>query len=179
MQAIKLGKLVKTLSLTVLALAAANGSVIAEPTATVGIPSIVTANGVTLRHVISSGLTSASGGATSLAGTLGQPVIGAVSESNTTLFQGFWFGGNLGCCIGRVGDANNDGNDEPNIGDISVIIDHIFISQAPLVCYAEADANGTGGRYASSADISIGDISALIDYLFVTGPRDATLLDCR
>jgi hypothetical protein len=68
--------------------------------------------------------------------------------------------------------------DEPNIADISVIIDHLFLSEAPLICYAEADANGTGGRYAGSEDISIGDITTLIDYLFVSGPQNAELRDC-
>jgi hypothetical protein len=175
MQGIKLGHLVNG----VLALVLAGGLAAAEPTGSGTTSSIVAANGVTLRHVISSGLTSAQGGTTGLSGTLGQSVIGVSAQSGAVLFHGFWFGGNLGCCVGRVGDASGDGNDEPNIADITVIIDHIFITRTPLVCYAEADANGTGGRYAGSQDISIGDISALIDYLFVSGPQNATLLDCR
>lgn len=73
------------------------------------------------------------------------------------------------CCTGIVGDANFDGAYEPTIGDISTIIDHLFLSGAPLTCYEEADANQSGGVSPSARDITIGDISTLIDYLFITG----------
>lgn len=66
------------------------------------------------------------------------------------------------CCIGRVGDANGNGEDEPTLGDVSAVIDHLFISERDLVCFDEADVNFSG-------DISLGDISYLIDYLFITG----------
>jgi hypothetical protein len=73
------------------------------------------------------------------------------------------------CCEGIVGDANYDGSYEPTIADISTIIDHIFISQSPLVCYDEADVNQSGGTDPGPADITISDISALIDHLFISG----------
>jgi len=76
----------------------------------------------------------------------------------------------LGCCIGRVGDANNSGEDEPTIGDVSVIIDLLFISGTPLECWAEGDINQTGGVEPEREDITIGDVSVLIDYLYITGP---------
>jgi PKD repeat protein len=76
-----------------------------------------------------------------------------------------------GCCTDRVGDANMSGDDEPTIGDIAVLIDVLFISSDPalLPCFAEADANQSGGSDPSPDDITIGDISVLIDYLFITG----------
>ena len=162
----------------VLVLVCAGGLALAGPGAAAESASIVAADGYVLRHVISSGATIASNGSTGLSGTLGQEFIGAQTKGGSILFQGFWFGGQLGCCAGRVGDANGDGNDEPNISDISAIIDHMFISERPLPCYAEADANQTGGRYADTHDISVGDISALVDYLFVTGPSRG-LPSCR
>jgi hypothetical protein len=75
------------------------------------------------------------------------------------------------CCDGRVGDANGVGTDEPTIGDVSVIIDMLFISASPLVvsCYFEADINQSGEYMITAEDITIGDISVLIDYLFITG----------
>ena len=84
------------------------------------------------------------------------------------------------CCQGRVGDANNSGEDEPTIGDISVQIDALFISGGCQVmsCLYEADINQSGGKYPSCDDITIGDISLLIDYLFITGPSAMTLPDC-
>jgi hypothetical protein len=81
------------------------------------------------------------------------------------------------CCVGRVGDANLLGGDEPTIGDISVIIDHLFISGVNLECLSEADVNQTGGAYPIDADITIGDVSTLVDYLFITG-TELGLADC-
>jgi hypothetical protein len=76
------------------------------------------------------------------------------------------------CCLGRVGNANGVGGDEPTISDISVVIDALFISGDPsvIVCLAEADINQSGGVDPIASDITIGDISYLIDYLFITGP---------
>ncbi len=74
------------------------------------------------------------------------------------------------CCIGRVGDANGEGGDEPTIGDISVLIDMLFLTGVPITCLAEGDINQSGGLDPTVDDISIGDISTLIDYLFITGP---------
>jgi plastocyanin len=77
------------------------------------------------------------------------------------------------CCQIRVGDANSSGDDEPTIGDISVMIDAKFITgtcAGILNCLDEADINQSGAGAATCADVTIGDISYLIDYLFITGP---------
>jgi hypothetical protein len=81
------------------------------------------------------------------------------------------------CCSGRVGDANDSGDDEPTVGDVSALIDMLFISQEPVNCLAEADVNQSGGSFPTVDDITIGDISVLIDYLFITGPS-LGLPDC-
>jgi hypothetical protein len=84
------------------------------------------------------------------------------------------------CCVGRVGDANMSGDDEPTIGDISLMIDAKFITgtcDGVLTCLPEADINQSGGADPTCDDISIGDISALIDYLFISG-SSVGLNDC-
>jgi PKD repeat protein len=83
------------------------------------------------------------------------------------------------CCEGRVGNANGAGGDEPTIGDVTVLIDALFISEEPSVipCLLEADINQSGGTDPQIEDISIGDISYLIDYMFVTG-SSLGLPDC-
>ena len=76
------------------------------------------------------------------------------------------------CCRLRVGDANSSGDDEPTIGDVSVLIDARFITgtcTGTITCLAEADINQSGGLNPTCDDITIGDISILIDYLFITG----------
>jgi len=83
-----------------------------------------------------------------------------------------------GCCSGRVGDANGMGGDDPTIGDISLLIDALFITASETVlltepaCIEEADINLSSQSAPVHwppvfADITIGDISALIDALFI------------
>ena len=71
-------------------------------------------------------------------------------------------------CIGTTGNANCDPLDEVTIGDISTLIDHLFISGAPLGCIDEADVNQSGGVNPIPDEITIGDISTLIDHLFIS-----------
>jgi len=105
-------------------------------------------------------------------------------KATNSLGQPTWASGEFsvlfaGCCVGRVGDVNGDGNDEPTIGDISMLVDLLFINNNPAVitCWTEADINQSGGTIPGPDDISIGDISVLIDYLFITGP-ELGLRDC-
>ena len=85
-----------------------------------------------------------------------------------------------GCCEHRVGDANGSGNDEPTIGDVSAMIDALFINGdwSSVPCLTEADVNQSGGIEPTVGDITIGDVSMLIDYLFIAGPENMNLPDC-
>ncbi len=75
------------------------------------------------------------------------------------------------CCRERVGDANYSGEDEPTIGDVTVMIDALFIGGdwGVIPCLPEADINKSGGLDPAQADITIGDVAYLIDYLFIGG----------
>lgn len=97
-------------------------------------------------------------------------VMVVVRNAAGSTFQGFAI--RVYCCSGRVGDVNRSGDDEPTIGDVSVLIDALFIAgdSGIIECLPEADINQSGGDIPQFEDISIGDISALIDYLFITGP---------
>jgi hypothetical protein len=75
------------------------------------------------------------------------------------------------CCTGIVGDANNDGAYEPTLGDIMAMVDHLFVTGAPIACYAEADIDQSGGPNPGSSDLTLGDIMLLVDYLFITGKQ--------
>jgi len=73
------------------------------------------------------------------------------------------------CCTGIVGDANFNGEYEPTISDVAIIIDHLFLSGRSLACYEEADANQSGGLVPEPSDITISDVSILVDHLFISG----------
>lgn len=72
-------------------------------------------------------------------------------------------------CVGTVGNVNCDPTDDVTIGDVSVLIDHLFITGVALCSLPEADANQSGGVNPGYDDITIGDISTLIDNLFISG----------
>lgn len=93
------------------------------------------------------------------------------------------------CCVGRVGNANGEGGDEPTIGDINALISAIYTDQVPDAissCFLEADVNQSGGlNPVYPDDFTISDINLLIEYLYIKGPRDpvynpdgATLMNC-
>ena len=85
--------------------------------------------------------------------------------------------GDACCCQLRVGDVNQDGTDEPSLGDIMTTVDFLFISGNPLGCVLEADIDQSGGASPATEDITMGDIMMLVDYLFLTGP-EVGLPDC-
>jgi len=98
------------------------------------------------------------------------------NEYLPSLVDGFFHTGlSIGCCVGRVGDVNMSGEDLPTIGDVSMLIDNLFISGTALTCIEEADVNQSGGVLPTYSDLTIGDISLLIDHLFISGQ---TLPDC-
>ena len=77
----------------------------------------------------------------------------------------------IGCCAGMVGDVNGVGGDEPTVGDISRLIDFLFITRTPLDCLEEADINQSGTNInppLDEDDITIADVSLLIDHLFIS-----------
>jgi hypothetical protein len=110
---------------------------------------------------------------------------GLYATLNYWLFLGpyyYWVPEDDGCCVGRVGDANGSGDNEPTIGDVSVMIDALFIGNdwSVISCLTEADVNQSGGsdpQGGPTGDITIGDVSYLIDYLFITG-MSLGLPDC-
>ena len=67
------------------------------------------------------------------------------------------------CCIGMTGNVDGDPDDLIDIGDVSQLIDYLWISHQPLVCPEEANIDGD-----AQGLIDVGDITSLIDYLWIT-----------
>lgn len=67
-----------------------------------------------------------------------------------------------GCCAGTVGNVDCSEEEEPDIADITRLIDYLYLSHNPLCCRDEADTDASGGE----PDIS--DITRLIDYLYLS-----------
>jgi hypothetical protein len=67
------------------------------------------------------------------------------------------------CCVVSTGNVDCGVDNLVTMSDLTALIDHLFISFAPLCCPPEANTDG-------SADdlVTMGDLTALIDHLFVS-----------
>ena len=69
------------------------------------------------------------------------------------------------CCVGIRGDVNNDGAVNPNILDLTYLVDRIFRGGPPADCLDEANVNGDG-----AVNPNILDLTYLVDRIFRGGP---------
>ena len=67
------------------------------------------------------------------------------------------------CCVGNTGNVNYDPLDAVDISDLTALVNHLFVTFAPLPCVPEANTNGDA---ACAVDIS--DLTKLVNHLFVT-----------
>lgn len=70
----------------------------------------------------------------------------------------------LTCCEGTVGNIDCDSEDLVDISDLTVLINHLFITFDPLCCEDEANVQTDIAEQV----IDIGDLTTLIDHLFIS-----------
>jgi len=75
------------------------------------------------------------------------------------------------CCVGLTGNVNGDLSNIVDIGDLTALIDYLFITFAVPECMEEANCDGSVGGV-----VDIGDLTALIDYLFISFTPPAACL---
>ncbi|MCH7947803.1 MAG: VCBS repeat-containing protein [candidate division Zixibacteria bacterium] len=68
------------------------------------------------------------------------------------------------CCVGRRGDMNGDDTNDPNILDLTYLVDFIFRGGVATACFEEGDANG------DCSSNNIIDLTFLVDFIFRGGP---------
>ncbi len=64
-------------------------------------------------------------------------------------------------CLGTTGNVDCDPSEMVDMGDLTVLIDHLFISLAPLCSETEANIDVSG-------IVDMGDLTMLIDHLFIS-----------
>ena len=73
------------------------------------------------------------------------------------------------CCTGEsVGNVDGSPDDSVGLGDLTALIDYLFVTYDDLDCPDEADLDQSGGSRADMEDITLGDLTVLIDHLFVS-----------
>ena len=75
------------------------------------------------------------------------------------------------CCVGLTGNVDNDPADQVDLGDLTKLIDYLFISFTGPDCIEEANIDGDPAGL-----VDLGDLTALIDYLFITFTPPAACL---
>jgi len=107
-----------------------------------------------------------------LGGTLGQTAVGMAASSNYITYQGFWQDFETGseeCCIGSRGNVLLEpdcvaSDQDVDIADLQMIIDHLFINFTPICCVDEADI---GPPEAPDGSVDVLDLQIMIDHLFI------------
>jgi hypothetical protein len=67
------------------------------------------------------------------------------------------------CCIDQTGNVDDDPAEIIDLGDLTALIDYLFITFATPECIQEANIDGD-----AVGIIDLGDLTALIDYLFIS-----------
>ena len=70
------------------------------------------------------------------------------------------------CCLGDRGNVDNDPLDAVSLGDLTVLIDFLFVSFEDLDCWLEANVDESQPE--GEGSVSLGDLTVLIDHLFVS-----------
>lgn len=70
------------------------------------------------------------------------------------------------CCIGTRGNLDDSPDQEVNLADLTIMIDHLFISFAPPACWEEGNVDQSSPE--GSGSITLSDLTVLVDHLFVT-----------
>jgi hypothetical protein len=76
-----------------------------------------------------------------------------------------------GCCIDIAGNVDGDAGHIIDIGDLTAIIDYLYISNIEPECLAEANVDGDPDGL-----VDIGDLTAMIDYLYISNDLPATCI---
>ena len=79
--------------------------------------------------------------------------------------------GNACCCIDLTGNVDNDPEELVDLGDLTKLIDYLFISFGEPDCILEANTDGDPDGL-----VDLGDLTKLIDYLFISFKLPAVCL---
>jgi hypothetical protein len=75
------------------------------------------------------------------------------------------------CCLGYSGNVDGDPLHLVDLGDLTALIDYLFISFTEPECIEEANVDGD-----PSGTVDLSDLTALIDYLFISFTPPAACL---
>jgi hypothetical protein len=69
----------------------------------------------------------------------------------------------VSCCVGFTGNVDGSPDDLPDIGDLTALVNYLFITNDPLACYEEGNIDGD-----PDGVVDLADLMSLIDHLFIS-----------
>ncbi|UCC45521.1 MAG: M28 family peptidase [Candidatus Zixiibacteriota bacterium] len=88
-------------------------------------------------------------------------ISGSVVEAAVDAVSVTYYDCSTSCCQDLTGNVDGDPEDICDIGDLTYLIDYLFISYTEPTCPAEANIDGIG-------TVDMGDLTKLIDFLFIS-----------
>jgi hypothetical protein len=79
--------------------------------------------------------------------------------------------GDACCCAGIAGNTDCDVEGTIDIGDLTAMVEHLYIGGTPLCCPAEGNVDGD-----TEGLVDIGDLTAMIDYLYINNTEPSGCL---
>jgi len=77
--------------------------------------------------------------------------------------------GSIACCVGAtLGYMDSDPSGPVDMGDLTLLIDMLFLTLNPVACLEEADVDLSGWPCTETNDVDMGDLTVLIDFLFLS-----------
>ncbi|MBD3257027.1 hypothetical protein GF377_01245 [candidate division GN15 bacterium] len=70
------------------------------------------------------------------------------------------------CCLADRGNVDGSGDDAVTLGDLTIMVDHLFISLDPIDCWEEGNLDGSLPEGPGS--VTLADLTILIDHLFIS-----------
>jgi len=67
------------------------------------------------------------------------------------------------CCVGQTGNVDDDAEGNVNLTDLTLLVNHLFVTFEPLPCPESANTSGD-----PEGLITLTDLTALVNHLFVT-----------
>lgn len=71
-----------------------------------------------------------------------------------------------GCCINSRGNLDGSPDDAVSLGDLTLLIDHLFISLEAPGCWPEANVDGSIPE--GTGSVTLSDLTVMVDHLFVS-----------
>ena len=123
-------------------------------------------------QALTSGGGMSSSGGLRLVSSFGQTAAGVTHSSSQSINIGFiqnFVASGDDCCIGMRGNVNCSASEDPDISDITRLVDFLYLTREELCCPLEADIDGSGRPFGiPGGDPDVTDVTRLIDYLYLS-----------